>query len=66
MLDSTCLKVDETSKLVRMPEIFKWYEADFSTSGKTDVSYVNQFQKDHRVSTWFAGKYYLYNWSLNH
>jgi len=66
MLDSTYLKVDETSKLVRLPEIFKWYEADFSTSGKTGVSYVNQFRKDQRVSTWFAGEYYLYNWSLNH
>ena len=47
-----------------LPEIFKWYEADFSTSGKTGVPYVNQFRKDHRVPTWFAGEHYPYNWSL--
>lgn len=65
MLDPAYVKVDETSKLVRLPEIFKWYEADFSTNGKTGVPYVNQFRKDHQVPTWFAVEYYSYNWSLN-
>ena len=65
MLDPAYVKVDESGKLVKLPEIFKWYAADFSTSGKTDVLYVNQFRKDNRVPTWFAVEYYPYNWSLN-
>jgi hypothetical protein len=35
------VKVNEQDKTVRLPEIFKWYETDFSTSGKTGVMYVN-------------------------
>ncbi|MBF9237621.1 DUF547 domain-containing protein [Hymenobacter sp. BT683] len=65
MLDPSYVKVDEQNKLVRLPEIFKWYETDFSASGKTGVSYVNQFRKDSTVPTWFSVVYYPYNWSLN-
>lgn len=67
LLDPNYVKVDETGKSVKLPEIFKWYEADFSTSGtgKTGVLYVNQFRKDNRVPTWYAVDYYPYNWSLN-
>jgi hypothetical protein len=65
LLDPKYVKVDETGKLVKLPEIFKWYEADFSTSGKTGVSYVNQFRKENRLPTWYAVEYYPYNWELN-
>lgn len=65
LLDPNYVQVDETSKLVKLPEIFKWYEADFSTSGKTGVMYVNQFRKENRLPTWFSVEYYPYNWSLN-
>ncbi|WP_310393163.1 DUF547 domain-containing protein [Hymenobacter sp.] len=65
LLDPNYVQVDETSKMVKLPEIFKWYEADFSTSGKTGVMYVNQFRKENRLPTWFSVEYYPYNWSLN-
>jgi hypothetical protein len=67
LLDPTYVKVDENGKSVKLPEIFKWYEADFTASGagKTGVMYVNQFRKDNRVPTWYAVDYYPYNWSLN-
>ena len=67
LLDPNYVKVDETGRLVKLPEIFKWYEADFSTSGtgKTGVLYVNQFRKENRLPTWYAVEYYPYNWSLN-
>jgi hypothetical protein len=67
LLDPNYVKVDETGKRVKLPEIFKWYEADFSTSGtgKTGVFYVNQFRKENRLPTWYAMEYYPYNWSLN-
>ena len=65
LLDPAYVKVDEASRLVQLPEIFKWYEADFNTSGKTGVLYVNQFRSENRLPTWFSVKYYPYNWSLN-
>ena len=65
LADPNYVKVSPDAKLVQLPEIFKWYEADFSTSGKTGLSYVNQFRKDKTVPTWFAVRYYPYNWALN-
>jgi len=67
LLDPNYVRVDETGKLVKLPEIFKWYEADFSASGtgKTGVHYVNQFRKENRLLTWYAVEYYPYNWGLN-
>ena len=65
LLDPSYVKVDDATKVVRLPEIFKWYDADFSTSGKSGVLYVNQYRKENRVPTWYAVEYYSYNWSLN-
>lgn len=67
LADPAYVKVNPDAKLVQLPEIFKWYEADFSASGKTGVLYVNQFRKEKGayVPTWFAVEYYPYNWSLN-
>lgn len=65
LLDPSYVKVDEGRQLVKLPEIFKWYDADFSSSNKSGVAYVNQFRKDARVPTWYAVDYYPYNWALN-
>lgn len=65
LLDPGYVKVDDAKKIVRLPEIFQWYEEDFSASGKTGVMYVNQFRKNGRIPTWYTVEYYPYNWSLN-
>ena len=65
LLDPNYVKVDDAKKIVRLPEIFQWYENDFSTSGKTGVMYVNQFRKNGRIPTWYTVEYYPYDWSLN-
>ena len=67
LADPAFVKVNPDAKLVQLPEIFKWYEADSSTSGKTGVLYVNQFRKEKGtlVPTWFAVELYPYNWSPN-
>jgi hypothetical protein len=65
LLDPGYVKVDDAKKIVRLPEIFQWYESDFSTSGKTGVMYVNQFRKNGHIPTWYTVEYYPYNWSLN-
>ena len=59
------MKLDPTNKKVMLPEIFKWYDADFSGSGSSGVTYVNKFRKENRVPTWYTVEYYAYNWSLN-
>lgn len=63
--DPNYVKINQSLKLVQLPEIFKWYEADFSTIGKMGVTYVNHFRDDNRVPTWFVVDYYPYNWALN-
>ncbi|OGX86837.1 DUF547 domain-containing protein [Hymenobacter glacialis] len=65
LLDPAYVKVDEARQEVKLPEIFKWYEADFSTATKPGVMFVNQFRKDARVPTWYAVDYQPYNWGLN-
>lgn len=65
LLDPAYVQVDDATKVVRLPEIFQWYEGDFSASGKAGVLYVNQFRKENRVPTWYAVEYYSYNWLLN-
>lgn len=64
-LDPNYVKVDEAGKLAKLPEIFKRYEGDSSTSGKTGVLYVNQFRKENRVPTWLSVEHYSYSWGLN-
>lgn len=67
LLAPSYVQVDATGQLVKLPEIFKWYETDFSLSGagKTGVIYMNQFCKESRLLTWYSVEYYPYNWGLN-
>jgi hypothetical protein len=62
--NSVFTKVDAAAKTVRISEIFKWYEGDFTTGGKTVLQYINQYRTtpipaDYKVA------YYTYDWSLN-
>ncbi|MBH8569123.1 DUF547 domain-containing protein [Microvirga sp. STS02] len=65
LLDPSYVQVDDAKKVVRLPEIFQWYESDFRASGNSGVMYVNQFRKNNRIPTWYTVEYYPYNWSLN-
>jgi len=62
--DPRFIRADSRSRRVSLSEIFKWYEADFTTGGMTVLQYVNQFRtapipSDYKVD------YYEYDWSLN-
>ena len=65
--DPNYVRVNPTTRQVRLPQIFKWYEADFTSSGRSEVLYVNQFRqkKARRVPTGYAVDFYPYDWSLN-
>ena len=65
LLDPNYVKVDPATKKVMLPEIFKWYDSDFSASSSSGVMYVNKFRKEDRVPTWYTVEYSPYNWSLN-
>ena len=65
LLDPDYVKVDPATRKVMLPEIFKWYDSDFSASGSSGVMYVNKFRKEDRVPSWYTVEYYPYNWSLN-
>ncbi|GAA3960976.1 DUF547 domain-containing protein [Hymenobacter antarcticus] len=65
LLDPNYVKVDPATKKVLLPEIFKWYDSDFSASGSSGVMYVNKFRQEDRLPTWYTVEYYPYNWSLN-
>ncbi len=63
--DPTFVQVDAVAKTVKLPEIFKWYEAEFGGSGKTGLAYINQFRADKSVPASFSTDYYAYDWRLN-
>lgn len=63
--DPTFVQVDVVTKTVKLPELFKWYEAEFGSRGKTGLAYINQFRADKSVPTHFATDYYAYDWRLN-
>ena len=67
LADPSYVKVDHTIRQVRLPQIFKWYAADFTSSGRSEVLYVNQFRqkKAQSVPTGYAVGFYPYDWSLN-
>ena len=63
--DPTFVRVDAQTHKVQLSQIFKWYEADFKTSGKTGVAYVNQFRDGKAIPATYAVDYYAYDWALN-
>ena len=63
--DPAFVQVDAVAKTVKLPEIFKWYEAEFGGSGKTGLAYINQFRADKSVPASFSTDYYAYDWRLN-
>ncbi|MBO0360300.1 DUF547 domain-containing protein [Hymenobacter sp. BT186] len=63
--DPAFVQVDAVAKTVKLPEIFKWYEAEFSSKGKTGLAYINQYRSENSVPASFSTDYYSYDWRLN-
>jgi len=62
--DPKFIRVDKTAKKAYLSEIFRWYESDFSASGKTVLEYINLYRAD-KIPNTYAVDYYKYDWSLN-
>lgn len=62
--DNSFVRVKSNVKTVLVSEIFKWYESDFTTGGKTIIMYLNQYRTT-KISEKYKQDYYPYNWQLN-
>ncbi|MFZ6013277.1 MAG: DUF547 domain-containing protein [Bacteroidota bacterium] len=58
------LKTYPNQKRVELSKIFEWYKADFTSAGKTQIDWINQFRKE-KIPASFSVSYYEYNWALN-
>lgn len=61
---ATFTRVDVANKTVKLSQIFSWYNADFTVSGKTLLQYVNQYRTT-PIPSDYTVDYYTYDWSLN-
>jgi len=62
--DPKFIRVDKTAKKAYLSEIFRWYERDFTATGKSALEYINQFRTE-KIPNSYAVDYYKYDWSLN-
>lgn len=58
------VRVNPDAKKVLISEIFKWYEIDFTSNGKTVLDYINQYRLE-KIPADFSIGYIPYDWTLN-
>ncbi|MCI0697837.1 DUF547 domain-containing protein [candidate division KSB1 bacterium] len=58
------VRVSLATKQVLVSEIFKWYETDFTSKGKTVIDYINQYRSEKFPADFSIG-YIPYDWTLN-
>jgi hypothetical protein len=62
--EPTFVRLDDQARTVLLPQLFKWYEADFKASGKTNLAYVTQFRAK-PLPAGYTPVLYPYDWALN-
>lgn len=62
--DTDFIQVSTTNKIVKISEIFKWYQRDFTSKGGTVMDFINQYRYN-PIPNKFKQEYYEYNWNLN-
>ena len=62
--DPEFTRIDSDQRVVRLSEIFNWYEDDFTGSGQTVVDFINKYRTT-PIPDEFTIEYYNYDWSLN-
>ena len=63
-------RFDKTGKVAHLSKIFKWFEEDFTATGKTLQEYIAPYVADEQVAAELAAnnykiKYMKYDWQLN-
>ena len=49
---------------VEVSEIMKWYKADFTQNGQTEIDFINAYRNT-RISKQLKLSYFPYNWNIN-
>ncbi|MEQ8364685.1 MAG: DUF547 domain-containing protein [Cyclobacteriaceae bacterium] len=62
--DETWLKLSTNKKTIEVSKIFEWYNGDFTSNGKTMLSWINNF-RDVKIPASYKVNYYEYDWALN-
>ncbi|MEQ9415407.1 MAG: DUF547 domain-containing protein [Cyclobacteriaceae bacterium] len=62
--DKDWLKLSPSQQTVQLSKIFDWYNGDFTSKGKTLLSWINDF-RDVKIPTNYKVSYYEYDWALN-
>lgn len=63
-LNGNFLIVNSKKKRVEASEIMKWYKADFTMNGKSEIDFINKYRKE-QIPDNYKLSYFTYNWSLN-
>lgn len=58
------IRINAIDKKAELSEIFKWYESDFKSNGKTVIQFINQYRSE-IIPEDYTVDYYPYDWSLN-
>ena len=62
--DPAFIRIDQAQKQVNISEIFKWYNKDFTSTGKTLLQFINQYRNEPIPVNYTQG-FYQYDWRLN-
>ena len=63
-LNGSFLRVDTEKKKVEGSEILKWYKADFTRNGLTEIAFINKYRAI-KIPADYTLTYVTYNWNLN-
>lgn len=63
-LNGNFLIVNVNKKRVEGSEILKWYKADFTMNGKSEIDFINTYRTE-KIPNDFKLSYFPYNWNLN-
>lgn len=58
------VRVNSGARKVLLSEIFRWYEADFASGGRTVIDYMNQYRTE-KIPIDFSIDLIPYDWTLN-
>ncbi|MFZ1808271.1 MAG: DUF547 domain-containing protein [Cyclobacteriaceae bacterium] len=62
--DKNWLKLSASQQTAHVSKIFEWYNGDFTSKGKTLLSWINEF-RDVKISSKYKVSFYEYDWALN-
>lgn len=62
--DENWLKLSASKKSIEVSKIFEWYNGDFTSNGKTLLSWINTY-RDTKIPSNYNLTYYEYDWALN-